>query len=408
MSVSLLNFYDQKISDYPAEKVDLLVDEPFSKQAKIELDRLHRGRYRLRCGCRRILHVVQKARPFLRRNPRQTKEGPDCRLCESYSVSGNSGSVILEDSGIGLILATRRYTPVTTTKKPHPGPSSRPSRIQKYATAFGVLYKIMEQAGFTSLSGPLIWDEIWRRIQQQLRAVALHPDSAHSLADFIWSPGRLYSGGLAGLNHRMLQDWEHPTMSPEGWVFSTLPDRPVDGDINLYTLSASDRAILRANDQKVYGHFNFKVDENNIARNGGTGPYLMMAVGTANFNDKPPYAKPIFHRLILQAILSEKCPIPVESRFEREVAVLLMRRRIAFHKPVFCSEGLRPDFVLPEAKVIIEVQGMNTDDYPKHKRAVHERMLMSETYGGFKLVTYDANDGEEFNDFEGKLMRLVR
>jgi hypothetical protein len=77
-------------------------------------------------------------------------------------------------------------------------------------------------------------------------------------------------------------------------------------------------------------------------------------------------------------------------------------------KPVFDNaEGLRPDFVLPKEKILIEVQGMSSDEYRQHKREIHKRLIESQSYAGFKLLTYDANQGEKISSFEKRLLRCV-
>lgn len=409
MNVSLLNWQNQEIDNYSPDKIELLINAPFSNEAHDELDRLHRARYRLRCECMRILHVVQWTYPFLRRNPRQKKKGPQCALCESDSLSNSragSFTVPEEESGIGLILATRQHQKKSSDKTRVKG-SSGGTHKQKYQRAFTVLYTLMERAGFTSLCSPLNWGEIWERMNRQLQVVALHHESSHSLADFAWLPGSISTGGLAGLNRRMRVQWDHPKMKAEGWVFGILQEPPSGGEVKLYASCTSMRRSLESNGSQVFS-YNFQIPRYSMTKVGRTGPYFMLAVCSPDLEGNPQYTKPNFHRLILQSILSEKCPIPVESNFEREVAVLLLRRQLPFRKPVFSREGVRPDFVLPQHEVIIEVQGMNDEEYRERKQVIHERIRSSESYARFRLVTYDANEGENLSDFESKLMRLLK
>lgn len=407
MKVYLLNQHNQNIGDYPANKIDLLINAPFSQEAEDEFDRLHRSRYRLRCECPRIMHVVQWSYPFLRRNPKQSKGDPECGLCESNGASNGRGTfaVSKESSGIDLILATRRHSRTPPPKKPPTKGSGHPSHKQKYQSAFTVLYTIMERCGFTSLSSALDWNDIWNRVHQQLQTAPLCHQSSRSLAAFAWMPGRIYEDGLRGLNRRMHNDWDHPKMKAEGWVFGILQDSPIGGEVKLHPLSTSMREALQARGSVVFSPYHFQVPRHNVAKVGRTGPYLVLALCSTNSEDDPHFAKPTFHRLILQSILDERHPLPIESRFEGEVAELLISRRISFHKPVFLdSERIRPDFILPQERIVIEVQGMNDDYYREHKRVVHQRIEMSETYRGFKLLTYNANDGETLKGFEEKLM----
>jgi hypothetical protein len=77
-------------------------------------------------------------------------------------------------------------------------------------------------------------------------------------------------------------------------------------------------------------------------------------------------------------------------------------------KPVFDNaEGLRPDLVLPKERILIEVQGMSSDEYRQHKKEIHKRLIESQSYVGFNLLTYDANQGEKFSSFEERLLSCV-
>ncbi len=150
------------------------------------------------------------------------------------------------------------------------------------------------------------------------------------------------------------------------------------------------------------------VPRHNIATVGTSGPYLMLAAASINEEGRPEYRKPRIRRVLLQSIVGEHYPVPVESALEAEVAGLLKRRKIGFVKPVFDSaEGLRPDFVLPKERTLIEVQGMSSDEYRQRKREIHKRLIESQSYAGFKLLTYDANQGEKISSFEKRLLTCV-
>lgn len=110
----------------------------------------------------------------------------------------------------------------------------------------------------------------------------------------------------------------------------------------------------------------------------------------------------------LQAVASEDFPVPCESSYERSVAEMLRKRRITFKKPVFDNaEGLRPDFILPKNNIIIEVQGRANDEYRKQKHKIHQRIRASEEYNAYRLIKFEANDGQTLNGFEQRLMEII-
>ncbi|MFL6284599.1 MAG: hypothetical protein ACJ74Q_15745 [Pyrinomonadaceae bacterium] len=405
--VYLLDDKNQPVAPYPPHLVELLIEGALSPDAADELDRLHRQRRRLQCGCKRILHVVQGNAPFLRRNPRQVERIGECGLCSSSGSGARSRSLEVprEYASIGVILGTRIHRPQDTEAEGKGEvKSGGTSQSQKYARAFGVLFSLMEKAGLTSLPTRLAWDELWARIHEQLRGARVHQRAGQTFAEFAWMPGRLYAGGLPDLNRR-LGRWAHPEVQAEGWAFCVVEESPKNGEVSYYGLPSAARDAIRSRGGELYPPYQFQVPPHNVARIGRTGPYIALAICTMKLSGDQKYCKPTFHRLLLQAIASESVPVPVESSFEREVVFLLQRLRVPFRKPLFSDESqLRPDFVLPERLVVIEVQGMNDEDYRKHKRVIHEKIRMSEKYSGFELITYDPNEGEKLTEFERKLL----
>jgi hypothetical protein len=412
-SALLLDSKNQTLETYPQELVELLAEGALSPDARRELDRLHRQRRRIKCADGVIRHVVQRAYPFLRVNPGQERvERGGCALCENTGSEGAGRGTfeIPEKRGaIGAILATRLH-PASGggDKKPPKGRGGGVSRTRKYHKAFAVLWKILEQAGFTSLGGPLEWAELWARVHAQLDAVLIHPESGRTFAHFAWMPGRLYRGGLVDLNRR-LRDWDHKELQPEAWAFGIMEAPPVDGQVELYALSSVARASVASSGRQLYPPYKFEVPRSCVACVGRTGPFFALAVGSLNLDGDPQFTKPNFHRLIMQAVADELSPVPVESHYEREVVGFFQRRRVGYVKPVFGNaEGLRPDFVLPNQKMLVEVQGMSDEGYREHKRGVHQRLTSSEDYAGYRLVTYEPNEGETIVEFERRLMGMMR
>jgi hypothetical protein len=408
MPIVLLDHKNQKLGVCPQQIVELLERRPRSEEAITELDRLHRERNRLLCECGRVLHVVQREYPFLRRNPGQNSEGVECQLCEAShhyeSQSAGASAARRERSGVSFILATRIH-PEGSDGGREEGDRLRRSGSGgglKYARAFGVFFSLMEGAGFTSLDSSLSWKEAWGRLHDQLMRVQLHAKSRKRLADFCWMPG-FYKGGLKGMNDRMLE-WDHPDIQPEGWLFCILDEPPESDSVSVSAITGAMRRKNEAQGKEVYPPYVLTVPKHNVAVVGRSGPFLALAAASVNDKGSPQYRKPIFRRLLLQAVAGEHTPVPVESSYERETVLLLQRLGIPFKKPVFDDmEGLRPDFVLPNYDLIIEVQGLNSDEYREKKKLMHQRLMDSPAYHGFNLITYDANDGEPLYEFEKKL-----
>jgi hypothetical protein len=317
-----------------------------------------------------------------------------------------------EGAGVGFILATRIHP------EGGDGESREADRVRhsgagpgglKYARAFGVFFSLMERAGYTSLASGLGWNEAWRRLHGQLTRMPLHPKSRKTLADFCWMPGRLYDGGLKGMNDRMVAEWDHPDLQPEGWLFFILTEPPESETVSVPKISDRMRRKNEAEGTEVPTPYVFTVPRRDVAVVGRSGPYLALAAASANDKGLSPYRKPIFHRLLLQGIAGEHNPVPVESSYERQTVELLQRLGMAFEKPVFDdAEGLRPDFILPNHRLIIEVQGLNSDEYRERKKVMHRRLMGALAYRGFRLITYDANDGQSPSDFERRLRSLIK
>jgi hypothetical protein len=416
MPVILLDHKEKKLGVCPERIIELLEWRPRSDEAIAELDRLHRERSRLLCECGRVLHVVQRDYPFLRRNPGQSSGGVECRLCESLRHheihSKGASDARRERPGVGFILATRTH-PEGSDEGSEDADRRRYSGVAKsslkYARAFGVFFTLMDGAGFTSLASSLSWNEAWGRLHDQLTRIQLHPESRKTLADFSWMPGGFYKGGLKGMNDRMIEEWDHPNIQPEGWLFCILAEPPESEFVSVLSITAAMRRKNEALGRETYAPYVFSVPKHNVAVVGRSGPYLALAAASVNDKGSSPYRKPIFRRLLLQSIAGEHNPVPVESSYERETVLLLQRLGIPFKKPVFDdAEGLRPDFVLPRHRLIVEVQGFSSDEYRERKRQTHQRLRESPTYRGFRLVTYDANDGQSLSEFERRLRSLVK
>jgi hypothetical protein len=200
-------------------------------------------------------------------------------------------------------------------------------------------------------------------------------------------------GGLRDLNTRINVSWCHPRLKAEAWVFGCVRALPGAG-----------RGNERLSVEIPVREFVYRVNvgQRAIAVVGTGGPFLAFAVGSP----VPPHenAVPAVHRLVLQMIVGEDNPVAVESSFERDTVLLLQERGLSFHKPVFADEeGLRPDFILPDHKVVLEVQGYDGGEYAERKLRMHKALLSSHRYSGWRLVRYDPASGDRIRDLRGRL-----
>jgi hypothetical protein len=171
-------------------------------------------------------------------------------------------------------------------------------------------------------------------------------------------------------------------MRPEGWVVATVEHGQIDevgGDFTtLRFVDLSGRPVL------------IKAPSTGVSRPAARGPYL--ALGAAELDS--PSGAPRFQQVTLVSIYSTSCPVPVDSHYERSVVRLLQLRELAFVKPVAVDAlGLLPDFLLPDYRILIEVQGLDDEKYLQDKREKHAQIRSSQTYAGWTLVTWDPHPG---------------
>jgi hypothetical protein len=162
--IKILDRRNQEIGIYPNHLAELLEKQPRSSPGIGELDRLHRERSRLLCKCGRVLQVVQREFPFLRRNPHQAIDGPECTLCKGsreYGVQIKETSTARRIDGINLILATRNHLDAKPPESSEPGDTQNTIKTRtslKYVRGFSTIFTLISRAGFTSLQTTLSWD----------------------------------------------------------------------------------------------------------------------------------------------------------------------------------------------------------------------------------------------------------
>lgn len=413
MPIDLLDRHYRTLAPCPPDVARLLAEEPASQPARDVLARFRLERTYLRCDCGRILHVVERGRPFLRRNPLQPVAATrECGLCESAARSDRDAEGASAPAPpIDLILRALPARQAPPARPPAPAPGRPTAETRATRRDVGILMRILEEARLTELAHTIGCAELWGRVRAVLQRVRLRERngvvSSHSLADFCWTPGGLYRGGLQGLNRRLAAQWPLATYRPEGWVLAIVDRRPVAEDgrciVRVHPLGLAARTAIAARGGTVYPPMTLTVPEHSVARVGATGPYVALAAGSVNLRGPAEFAKPDFHRLALYAVTAETFPVPVESEYERGLALELLRRRLPFRKPIVPDdEGLRPDFVLHAHHILVEVQGLD-GDYRERKAEVHRRLLASPAYRGFRLLTFRANDGQTLAEFAREL-----
>lgn len=390
--------------------------------AQSTLKAWHGARIRLRCRCGVILHVVSRRDYFLRRNPLQPSLGVTCRLC-APKVGGAVTPTPAAPPEIGLILAIReqRSSRSATSLSDHRSSHRQTRHVSggvRSASAHAHLVEVCVQAGFTRfdpegtvvrpdmqcLAGPFAWNELWRRVHQELANIRLWTDDVGSgvtrasMADFAWLPGGSHAGGLHELGERLRRGWRRSGYAAEGTLWTIVDEAP--GDVIRFSRSMSAETI---HDEDA---FEIVVPPPVRSRVGKTHPYLALAAVSVDKNTS--HAAPRIRRMVFHSIAARHFPVLVDSRHERDVVMLLGSRGIAFGKPaVATSDRLHPDFLLPRHRLLIEVQGMNSAGYRERKAAIHARLRQSKRFHGWELITYELNRGEKLAAFASRLDALL-
>lgn len=405
------------------------------EDSQLTLRTWRRREVHVRCGCGCVMHVVQGKRLFhLRRNPRRrTGEGEEprqtlrteCDLCRTVRERQRSreyhvGRLPRPAEPTGLILHSRRISKGEQNRKPRRGGGGGGKVGKKYASAYAHMLGVWERCGFTRyvpastgvVEGPALrsdmrWKDVWERLDNELAGSELWDAAGgvnNTSAYFAWMPGGRRRGGMVEVNRRLINDWRHPEFEPETQIWTMLEEVPKSETVMIPQVTSSMAEKQRREGMMPLEPYKRDVPRHLLKVIGGTPPYLALVVASDNRTRKLEYAKPEPHRLVLYSIASPFFPVPVESSHEREVALHLRAEGVIFVKPVFeDAEGLRPDFELPKQKVLIEVQGMNLDEYRESKEETHRKLMDGDRYKGWRLVRYDPNEGERFEEFKRRL-----
>jgi hypothetical protein len=230
--------------------------------------------------------------------------------------------------------------------------------LREYAT----LWRIMEAAGFTRLGHPIGQEASFARLHGALARLPLDPARAErgSLADVALLPDQ--DEPWQDAIERVRATWALEERPAQLWAFAVLEERP---------RSKSGRFLIELDGGRA-GTLPLALNAHLVSVPRSTGPYVafLRCGWDARGRLRPD-------RLVLQAIATAACPVPVESSHERAAVWVLQDGGWRFWKPMwdYPAPGLRPDFVVYlRIQVLLEIQGSDDPVYRKQKAEVHARM----------------------------------
>ncbi len=280
-------------------------------------------------------------------------------------------------------------------------------RVRKFTTAFSLLWTLMERAGWNAYKGGPVPSlaEQWDALYGAAAGLKI-PAIGKSYADISWMPiPSKYVDRNETLQSHVLQNWESATYEPEGYAFFFTEEFPDLGRISTLCgdyITVAERARTDARIPQYYAN----IARDRMLRRGLTGPYINLLVGRIERGE--PDASPLNAlRHVAQAVLDENWLMPVESNYEREAAWLLQDLGIPFTKPLFAAGDMRPDFILPQARVVLEVQGMTTPEYLRDKPLVLARVRDWCKRKGMTLEEWNPNKSEPISVLKEILKKYV-
>jgi very-short-patch-repair endonuclease len=346
----------------------------------------------LRCGCGVVFHISGGV--HLARNPGQRNESRDeCGLCRAYPYRGGPGRRSPQpppggEGPLGPVIPPPRRK----NGRRDPGEIRRGSGggVRREGL-WRVLRHVLKASGFLSLDRLLTPAEIWKRVREVLELDPLDPaqPDGPSLYDLCWTPATERS--LHARVAELLRVWPLPDQNPEIWIFGIITHRPTSTDrwVNCRISGDGDPVEigLRAHAVNLIGK---------------KGPYIVVAASRCSD------AGIEHHQLVGHAIASIGFPAPVESRYEAQVAHMLRLRRIRYYKPLEAFGRTRPDFLLPEHRVVIEVMGFADAEYLEEKERAVALMSADPLLAGWRLLKYEPHQRREtLSGFERRLSAVL-
>jgi hypothetical protein len=348
----------------------------------------------LRCPCGRILHPVRGPQAFLRINDGDHRPAPGlgCALCEALPADTDDpkrGRISRSSrSRLKLILSTPTWRDGTSDG------SSRHSEGgagEQYRSQRSMLRQFLQAPGWNRLIRPLRPPELWRQLRLGLR------ESTTSLGGqqlrfsaITWLPDDPLTPPNVGW--RIARDWCAPQLVPEMWMMAIVERDGLTVDGNELQLTWTDMAGRVGS---------VRLPRAQVAGTVCTPPYIAFIVGHAS--REPVSWTP--KRIVLEGIVSADSPVPVESGEERRAVQFLQEIRCNYERVLFPGREVWPDILLHRHRVILEIQGCRRDGYSDRKRRSHRRML--DVYRGWRMVTWDVDQGETLDDLRAKLLPIV-
>lgn len=376
------------------EEVAFLERHPDLPNSQNWMSEVRISRQLISCHCGRLLHVVErKELYFLRRNPNQDFDDEvQCEICTFEIQAGKyrGGREPYQPNGYSLLLRVQpeRSGDGDGEKRAH-------TETIKNKLMFLTLHRLMTESDLTlyapgkTPTGSNAHFLFWTRFKTALGRIKV-PRTRQTMLEFSWLPLKDFSGGLKGLNDRLL-NWERLDVPPEAWLFAQMLNSPVENTAFFYS-----SPVIESKPRFKPYRAVFKQDA--MSRIGTVGPWVLFGVGTHNSYDDPDFALPTFKKAVLQMIVANDWPMPVENSSERELALALRERNVPFVKGVFDDNcGLRPDFAIPDSGTLIIVDGSPVEEVRQEKLKVLNRL--KQVYRDRKIFLWEAFGGQELDDF---------
>lgn len=344
------------------------------------------------CPCGRLLHPVTGRPAFLRLHHNDQEIPPPglgCALCErapAGQVLGGRGSVRRRwKHHPGLVLHTPTWDGEATGAGLRLG---RRELGERYGSQRSCLRYYMERAGWHQLGSALHPGEVWRQLRLSLRGgdVRLRGGAHVRVSDLTWMPDEPLTPSAHAW--QVARDWPGEQVVPEMWLIAVVERSGIRIDGGEVEISWTDQARRTGC---------LRLPRTQVAWTVCTPPYLLFAAGHAT----PDLTTWTPHRVVLEGIVSARCPVPVDSGEERRAVLVLQEMGFAYQKMLFPVDGVWPDFVLPEQRIILEVQGTRRDGYTERKARTHGQMRAR--FPGWELLTWDVIQGETPSDLRKKL-----
>jgi hypothetical protein len=358
-------------------------------EGQVILDSL-RHEWWVRCLCEIVLHVHQASDGVLRlrRNPgkraRQSATGRTCWLCRQVGQGRDAKPrpAPPRPPGLGLIRARRISRPASAW-----------TDLYVHAPTASVsawLTHVVETAGWDRLPAPRPEAALWQEMRQALRSAWIPLGRPLLCPEAItWTPHHCVHG-IASFARNVRQGWpQGADFGWEMWMMAILDDEDV--------IDFGARTTIRLRDQRERVH-RIEVATPTIPKLNTAGPYLALLAGGPH----PETGALTISHMARVAIASRSAPVPVESSYERDVVHYLQRRGIRFIKPLTDDkEGIRPDFLLPDLRIVIEVLGYDRPRYITRKQYLLSRYQAR----GWTPLSYHPHPGrkETLKNLEAKL-----